>query len=108
MKRCSVNVILNLLARIKSAFSVGFTIAMLAGMAQADGPSQVTNIFRPVSTPAEYVHELSLLVLAICAPIFPILTGLLVYTVIRFRRRPNTMGENHGRFNELANANPGL
>ena len=105
MKRCSVNLILSLLARTKSAFSVGFTIAMLAGMAQADGPSPLTNIFRPLSTPAEYVHELSLLVLAICAVIFLVLTGLLVYTVIRFRRRPNMMGENHGRFMEAIRLN---
>jgi cytochrome c oxidase subunit 2 len=38
------------------------------------------------------VRDLSLLVLAICATIFLIVGGLLAYTVIRFRRRPNDDG----------------
>jgi cytochrome c oxidase subunit 2 len=50
-------------------------------------PGGITNIFRPLSQPAQEVKELSLLVLAICATIFLIVGGLLVYTIIRFRHR---------------------
>ncbi len=33
-------------------------------------PSGITNIFRPLSQPAQEIKELSLLVIAICATIF--------------------------------------
>jgi cytochrome c oxidase subunit 2 len=52
----------------------------------------VTSIFRPLSTPAQAVYEISLLVLAICAAIFLVVGGLLAYTIIRFRRRPGDAG----------------
>ena len=58
----------------------------LAAASPADG---MTNIFKPLSTPAEAIYELSLLVLVICAAIFLIVGGLLTYTIIRFRRRPD-------------------
>ena len=54
----------------------------------AAAPSGVTNIFKPLSTPAQAVYELSLLVLVICAGIFFLVGGLLIYTIVRFRRRP--------------------
>ena len=47
----------------------------------ADVPTGVTNIFKPLSTPAQAIHEVSLLVLAICAGIFLVVAGLLVYTL---------------------------
>lgn len=50
-------------------------------------PSGITNIFQPLSQPAQEVKELSLLVLAICAVIFLVVAGLLAYTVVRFRHR---------------------
>jgi cytochrome c oxidase subunit II len=49
--------------------------------------ADVTSIFRPLSMPAQAVYEISLLTLAICAAIFLVVGGLLVYTIIRFRRR---------------------
>jgi cytochrome c oxidase subunit II len=52
-------------------------------------PEQVTNIFQPYSTPGESIYQISLLTLAICGAIFLIVTSLLFYTVIRFRKRPN-------------------
>ncbi len=52
-----------------------------------DRPVHLSNIFDPVSTPAQAILELSWLVLWICAGIFVIVSGLLVYTIIRFRRR---------------------
>ena len=42
----------------------------------ADVPTGVTNIFKPLSTPAQAIHEVSLLVLAICAGIFLVVGGL--------------------------------
>jgi len=50
-------------------------------------PSEITNIFRPLSQPAQEIKEASLLVLAICAVIFLVVGGLLAYTVVRFRHR---------------------
>jgi cytochrome c oxidase subunit II len=58
----------------------------------ADASSRVTNIFKPLSTPAHAVYEVSLLALAICAGIFLVVAGLLVYTLVRFRRRPGDDG----------------
>jgi cytochrome c oxidase subunit II len=60
----------------------------LVNPAFAAAPGEVTNIFRPLSTPAQAVYEISLLVLAVCAGIFLVVGGLLAYTVIRFRWRP--------------------
>jgi cytochrome c oxidase subunit 2 len=45
------------------------------------------SIFRPLATPARAEYELSLLVLSICAAIFAVVTGLIVYVVVRFRDR---------------------
>lgn len=45
-------------------------------------PGGITNIFHPLSQPAQQIKELSLLVVAICATIFVIVAGLLVYTII--------------------------
>ena len=52
----------------------------------------VTNIFKPLSTPAQAIYEVSLLVLAICAGIFLVVAGLLTYTLFRFRQRPGDDG----------------
>jgi cytochrome c oxidase subunit II len=46
----------------------------------------VSSIFDPQSTPAWAVHELSILVLMICAGIFIVVAGLTIYTIIRFRQ----------------------
>src|SRR5262245_11282093 len=52
-------------------------------------PERVTSIFRPYSTPAESIHQISLLTLAICGAIFLIVAVLLFYIIIRFRTRTN-------------------
>ena len=62
-------------------------IGALVGSAFADGPDQVTNIFKPLSTPAESSYQAAVLAMSVCAVIFVIVGGLLVYTIIRFRRR---------------------
>lgn len=45
------------------------------------------SIFAPRATPAHSIFSLSILVLSICAVIFLIVGGLLLYTLIRFRHR---------------------
>lgn len=46
----------------------------------------IADIFKPESTPAESIHVASLLVLAITAGIFLIVTFMLFYTVFRYRK----------------------
>src|SRR6266478_3385248 len=50
-------------------------------------PGGITNIFKPLSQPAQEIREVSLLVIAICTTIFLIVAGLLVYTIVRYRHR---------------------
>src|ERR1700693_3488154 len=49
----------------------------------------ISDIFKPMASPALAVRDLSYLVFAICGAIFVIVGGLLAYAVIRFRRRPH-------------------
>jgi len=81
----------SLLWALRTAF---FPWAITSSAARADtGASNgITNIFKPLSTPAEAIYEVSVLVLTICAGIFLIVGGLLAYTLIRFRRRPEDDG----------------
>jgi cytochrome c oxidase subunit 2 len=52
------------------------------------GPStQNLSIFDPVSPPAESIRSLSVLVLAITGFIFIAVEGILIYSIVRFRRR---------------------
>lgn len=84
----------------RSRFSigwVGFVSLMLliatrlsgADVGPADGGQMrpVADMFQPLSRPAEMIHESAMLVLAITAGIFLVVTGLLVFTVWKFRRR---------------------
>jgi cytochrome c oxidase subunit II len=59
----------------------------------AAGPSPVANIFKPLSAPAEAVHEVSLLAVLVCAGIFAVVGGLITYAVIKFRARPGDEGQ---------------
>jgi len=49
---------------------------------------RITNIFKPLATPAASERTAAYLVLAITAVIFVVVAGLIVYTMVRFRRRP--------------------
>ena len=51
-----------------SAAIVAATMQAAAAYAE---PSTVTNIFKPLSTPAESIYQSAILVLLICAAIFP-------------------------------------
>jgi cytochrome c oxidase subunit 2 len=70
-------------------FALALTCVVCAGQVEpvlgnTDG---VTSIFRPLSQPAQEIKETSYLVLAICAVIFVVVAGLLVYALVRFRHR---------------------
>ena len=63
----------------------------LAAAAPGD-PALIPSIFRPESTPAHTIHGLSMLVLAITGLIFVVVFGLIVYALVRYRRRPDDDG----------------
>src|SRR5262249_43228054 len=46
-----------------------------------------TTIFSPATTPARWIFDLSNMVYAVCGAIFVIVGSLLVYAVVKFRRR---------------------
>ncbi len=54
--------------------------------------SSPTEIFAPVSTPAQSIFDLSLFVLGITGGIFVIVAALLAYSAIRFRKRKSDDG----------------
>ena len=54
----------------------------------AAGDLSVSSIFAPVSAPAEAVQEVAALVLSITGAIFVIVAGLLIFAIVRYRRRP--------------------
>src|SRR6266850_8493750 len=55
-------------------------------------PMNPTNIFAPVSTPADSIFGLSLFVLGVTAAIFAVVFSLLVYSVVKFRKRNDDDG----------------
>jgi len=55
--------------------------------------SLTTSIFAPESTPAHSIMRLSLFVLAITGAIFVVVFSLIIYAVVRFRRRPEDDGK---------------
>src|SRR3984957_14722428 len=55
-------------------------------------PLSPTNIFAPASTPAKSIFGLSLFVLAVTGAIFLVVFTLLLYSVVKFRKRPNDDG----------------
>src|ERR1700751_6432231 len=55
-------------------------------------PWTPTNISAPASTPAQSIFGLSRLVLAVTGAIFLVVFALLVYSVVKFRKRRNDDG----------------
>src|ERR1700680_5320212 len=55
-------------------------------------PLSPTNIFAPASTPAKSIFGLSLFVLAVTGAIFLVVFTLLLYSVVKFRKRPSDDG----------------
>ncbi|HUX43190.1 MAG TPA: cytochrome c oxidase subunit II [Terracidiphilus sp.] len=64
-------------------------IVRLPGLLAENWFQSPTNIFAPEGTPAQSIFGLSMFVLAICAAIFLVVAGLLLYTIIRYRHRPS-------------------
>lgn len=64
----------------------------LSAVGMPRSPLSPTNIFAPASTPAKNIFDLSMFVLAVTAVIFVIVGGLLVYSVVKFRRRARDAG----------------
>ena len=58
----------------------------------AQGSTDPATIFSPASTPADSIYHLSLFVLGICAAIFVTVFSLLVYSVVKYRRREGDDG----------------
>jgi cytochrome c oxidase subunit 2 len=56
-------------------------------------PLSPTTIFAPASTPAKSIFGLSLFVLAVTGAIFLVVFGLLLYSVVKFRKRTNDDGQ---------------
>jgi cytochrome c oxidase subunit 2 len=74
------------LCRLAVLIFVALMLAPLSGQELEVRP--IGNIFEPHSTPAQKIADISWLVIGICFGIFVVVNGLLVYTIIRFRRRP--------------------
>ena len=55
--------------------------------AASQSPFSPTNIFAPVSTPADSIVGLSVFVLGVTAVIFVVVFSLLVYSVVKYRKR---------------------
>ena len=63
-----------------------------AAFADPAAPFSPTNIFAPASTPAKSIFGLSLFVLAVTGAIFLVVFTLLLYSVVKFRKRPSDDG----------------
>jgi cytochrome c oxidase subunit 2 len=63
-----------------------------AAFADPAPPLSPTNIFAPASTPAKSIFGLSLFVLAVTGAIFLAVFTLLLYSVVKFRKRKNDDG----------------
>lgn len=66
---------------------VVFLSAGAAAATEPSAPAVNTSIFAPASTPATTIYQLSLFVLAITGAIYVVVGGLLVFIILRFRRR---------------------
>jgi cytochrome c oxidase subunit 2 len=69
------------------------TCCGLAMTAFAESSPRPTSIFEPMSTPAQSIFDLSLFVLTVTGAIFVVVFSLLVYAVIKFRKRGADSGE---------------
>src|SRR6266851_1800412 len=72
----------------KAVIALSLCGRVVAALAQPAQPSlSPTNIFAPVSTPAQSIFELSRLVLMVTTAIFVVVFSLLAYVVVKFRKR---------------------
>ena len=64
----------------------------VAAFADPAAPFSPTNIFSPASAPADSIFGLSLFVLAVTGAIFLVVFSLLLYSVVKFRKRQSDDG----------------
>jgi cytochrome c oxidase subunit 2 len=83
---------------MKRAALTLFFIHQAGFAAERVDPSLVPSVFAPESAPAHSILRLDTLVLAITAGIFVVVAGLLIYAVVRFRRRANDDGREPAQF----------
>jgi cytochrome c oxidase subunit II len=62
-------------------------LALLQGSTSAVTEHRIANIFKPLGTPAESEYDIALFVLAVTGAIFVVVASLIIYTLVRFRRR---------------------
>src|ERR1700685_1993202 len=78
----------NTYARWDFTVVVTLFLSAVPAFAQTAPPSlSPTNIFAPASTPANTILGLSLFVLAVTGAIFSVVFSLLIYVVLKFRKR---------------------
>ena len=75
--------------RFVSATCLLSTVAVATA---GDDTTRTSSVFAPVSAPADSSYIVAMLVLAITAGIAAVVLGLLVYSVVTFRRRPSDDG----------------
>ncbi len=80
------------LAIVRICAVVLLSVARAAATEPAVPAMSPTNIFAPVSTPAKSIFGLSVFVLAVTAAIFVVVFALLVYTVVKFRKKATDDG----------------
>ena len=73
-------------------FSLFCVCCSAAAFADPAPPLSPTNIFAPASTPAKSIFGLSLFVLAVTGAIFLVVFTLLLYSVVKFRKRKSDDG----------------
>ncbi len=88
----SILVIACILECAQCTFDVGSDTVVCAPETAAINAGDL-NIFHPASPPAREIRELAWLVLGICAVIFVIVEGVLVWAIIRYRKRMADAGE---------------
>jgi cytochrome c oxidase subunit 2 len=92
MKRSrQIRALFQVIAGLAAMLAFVLLAATLHAAPPAD-PSQIPNIFRPDSTPADSIFRLSQLVLSISAIIFVIVFSLIAYCVVKFRKRAGDNG----------------
>jgi len=74
------------------ALAVFWMSAMIAFAEPSRSFLSPTNIFAPVSTPAQSIFDLSLFVLEVTAAVFVVVFSLLAYAVVKFRKKRTTDG----------------
>ena len=73
-----------------SALWIGLLVAASGKALAADGDGTmrpISDIFEPLSRPAEMIHQSAVLVILITSGIFVVVTAMLVYVVWKFRHR---------------------